>query len=140
MTYSDDMLRDMLETQKHFQNDLGYDFDKMSFEKRVEYIFEYSRHLEHEIHEMMQELPYFKSWKQYTGNTGELVAMFRKAQAEWADVMHFFLNVTLALGLNANDLYVDYMQKHSTNHDRQKNTEIYKKCVDGLGGNGEMVP
>ena len=136
MIYADDMLRDMLETQKRFQIDLGYNFDKMSMEDRVAYIFEYTRHLEHEIHEMMQELPYFKSWKKYTGNTGELLAMFCKAQAEWADVMHFFLNVTLALGLNANDLYVDYMQKHATNHDRQKNTEVYKQCLETPEGWG----
>ena len=117
--------------QKRFQEELGYDFATMSDEARVNYISEYVKHLHHEIGEMLQELPFFKSWKQYPADPIVRGLMFHKAWEEWADVLHFFLNVTIGLGLTPDDLYSLYHDKQLVNHTRQLDSVQYKKCVEG---------
>ena len=119
-----DKLDTIFEEQRKFEEKLGYNFDDMSLEERVAYIKEYVLHCEHELHEMLQELPYFKPWKQYDENIG-----FANASAEFADALHFFINVAIALGFSAESLAAAYKNKLSINHMRQTQQE-YKPCVE----------
>ena len=126
-----DKLDKIIDTQRELQEKMGYDFDKMSMEDRAAYIKTYTQHCDHELHEMLQEMPYFKEWKKYPGNTGELRAMFNDAGQEFVDALHFFINVALALGFTADTLYAFYMYKNDINHQRQADKENYKPCVGG---------
>lgn len=115
--------------QQELQESLGYRFEEMTVAERVAYIKEYVLHMEQEVHEMLRELPYFKPWKTY--NPDISAVMFRNAWDEWADVVHFFVNISLALGISAEDLTDLYFQKNKLNHKRQQNKALYKKCVGG---------
>ena len=124
-----DRLDEMFNKQEELQQALGYIFEYMNTEERVDYIKEYSLHLEHELHEMLQELPFFKSWKVYPEDEQTTADKFRAAQQEWADVTHFFLNVSLALGFNAEYLMWLFLDKNAINHNRQQKAD-YKRCVE----------
>lgn len=123
-----DKLKALIETQAQFQKDLGYDFANMDPDRRVEYIKEYAQHLDGEMFEMMRELPYFKSWKKYPTDEEAQNYMFAKAREELVDALHFFLNVIVALGFTADELYHMYCEKNGINYARQEDQENYKKC------------
>lgn len=119
-----DNLKTLLQIQNKLQEDLGYNFSTMTKKEKSAYIIEYAMHTDHELHEMLAEIPYFKSWKKYhEGN--DYVA----AKKEFVDVLHFFLNIALALGFTSNELFDAYMEKHKENYERQASTN-YKKCVE----------
>lgn len=126
-----DNLTNMFRMQRTFQEELGYDFNHMSNEELVAYIKEYMLHCEHELHEVVQELPFFKPWKDYSQLAPhELREMFRKAEDEYVDVLHFFMNIGIALGFTGQTLFERFCAKHEINYDRQLE-EGYKKCVEG---------
>ena len=110
----------MLDKQRELQERLGYDIDNMSTEERTAFIKEFSIHLNNEMNELLYELPYFKPWKDYDKETFEqIVERFNKGRKEYIDMIHFMLNIALALGLDEDDLYTMYMDKNKENHDRQ---------------------
>lgn len=119
-----DRLAVLFGMQKALQTELGYNFDSMTDEERSAYIKEYAQHLDHEMHEMLQELPFFKSWKKYPKYDLTL------AREEFADALHFFLNCAIGLGLTAESLFNMFMDKNAINYERQEDTENYKKCVE----------
>lgn len=119
-----DKLDELFRKQEELQNKLGYDFSTMTDQQRSAYIIEYSQHLDHEMHEMLQELPFFKSWKKYPEYDLE------EAKQEFADALHFFLNVAMGLGFTADSLFFAFLGKNIINHVRQENTTEYKKCVE----------
>ncbi len=65
-----------------------------------------------ELTELIQETDW-KSWKTPIGIQRE------KAIEEWADALHFFVNVGIALGLNAETAFYAYYSKNIENHKRQ---------------------
>lgn len=130
-----DKLEDMLATQKQFEHSLGYSIDDMSNQERAAYIKEYTLHCEHELHEMLQEIPYFKPWKKYTGRENLLLA-----RKEFIDAWHFFMNIMLALGFDADVLFNMYQDKHVTNEDRQADKEHYKPCIESKVTNETSSP
>ena len=58
---------------------MHYDFDSMTTEQRAAYVKEYTLHCEHEMHEALQEIPFFKPWKRYDKD-----AVSEKNQVMWA--------------------------------------------------------
>lgn len=113
-------LAEMLDTQAKFQLRLDPDFYAMSVKDRVAFIKEHSIHLNQEVNEMLYELPFFKPWKNYDGMTAEQIdAAFDKARMECVDAWHFFMNIMLALGFDADSFYTMYMAKNRENHRRQ---------------------
>lgn len=125
-----DKLTEMLTAQLELQQRLGFDFEAMTTEEKTAYIKEYSGFVGDELYEMQRELPYYKPWRKYS-NDRELVAVqYDKARKEFADAIHFVLNIALALGLSADDIYKLYCDKNAINHQRQENTTEYKPCVD----------
>jgi dimeric dUTPase (all-alpha-NTP-PPase superfamily) len=126
-----DMLVGLLNQQQKLEEDLGYNLNTMTLEERAAFIKEYVMHTDHEMHEMLQELPFFKSWKKYSTDEETTQIAYAKARKEWIDVLHFFLNVTLGLGFTPEELYVMYQEKHDENYRRQQDRNNYKKCVEG---------
>lgn len=125
-----DKLEAIVQQQKAFQMQLGYDIENMSVEERTAYIKEYVLHTTDELHEMLRELPYFKPWKKYNEYQPDIDHRYFKAAEEFTDVVHFILNIALGLGLSADYIYKAYMQKQGINIDRQTDTAKYKKCVE----------
>lgn len=117
----EEKLRLMLETQDAFQKRLGYYVDKMTDEQLSGYIKEHTLHCMHELHEMLQELPYFKPWKTYKPEN----CSYSRCIKELIDAWHFFMNIMLALGIDANVLFSEYFIKLDENYQRQ-NTPGYK--------------
>lgn len=120
-----DMLVDMFEKQAAMQRRMGFNHAEMSPEERTAYIKEYTLHCTHEMHEMLQKLPYFKAWKRY--NDTEI---HYEVLEELIDAWHMFMNVALALGLTADQFYDIYTYKNNVNHQRQDNTAEYKPCKE----------
>lgn len=118
-----DKLEQLMSMQEELQNKLGYDISGMPVAERTAYIKEYTLHTEHELHEMLAELPFFKPWKQYSDIS------YDTARKEFVDALHFFINVALALGFSADELLELYMDKNKENYTRQEDTENYKPCV-----------
>lgn len=113
-------LESMLDAQRAFQVRLDPDFTNMTTQQRVAFIKEHSIHLNQEVNEMLYELPYFKPWKNYDGLTaGQEEEMLEKARMELIDAWHFFMNMAIALGLNAEQFYTMYLAKNGENHRRQ---------------------
>ena len=113
-------LQEMLDAQSVFQVRVGYDISNMSTEECTAYIKEYSLHMTQELHEMLHELPFFKPWKDYTDMTfGEVVMRQSRAREEYIDVLHFMLNIALALGLTEDDIFQAFVKKHAINNKRQ---------------------
>lgn len=115
-----DKLTHMMQLQRTFQERLGTDFDNMTTQERVAFIKEHSIHLNQEINEMLYELPYFKPWKDYSSVTeaDETYALV-KAKVELIDAWHFFMNIALALGMDADEFHHIYAAKNAENHRRQ---------------------
>lgn len=127
---STDKLDRLFAMQAAFQHELGYSIADLGKKERSAFIIEYAVHTEHELHEMLQELPYFKSWKKY--DVADYEASIGKARGEFVDVLHFFLNVAMALGFTPDTLYRAFLDKHDINHARQRDTAHYKKCFEAV--------
>ena len=110
----------MMDKQLELQERLGYDIDGMDTEDRADYIKEFSIHLTQELHELLYEIPFFKKWKNYSNMTEEEInTSWAAAKKEYIDMLHFMLNIGLALGLSAKEIHDMYMDKNKENHERQ---------------------
>lgn len=124
-----DKLKEMLAAQLELQKALGYNFDTMTVSERTAYIKEYTAFTIDELYEVMRELPFYKPWKKYADDDSTVIVQYANARAEFADVLHFILNIALALGLSAEDIQLLFNDKHEINYARQTNTTEYKPCV-----------
>ena len=114
------MLQEMMDKQLELQERLGYDIDGMDTEDRADYIKEFSIHLTQELHELLYEIPFFKKWKDYSNMTEEEInTSWAAAKKEYIDMLHFMLNIGLALSLSAEEMHDMYMDKNKENHERQ---------------------
>lgn len=113
-------LQEMLNAQENLQERLGYDVKEMTAKEITAYIKEHSIHLNQEMNEMLYELPWFKPWKDYSNMTlDEEMTAFNKAREEYIDMLHFMLNIGLALGFEEADMHNMYFDKNKENHKRQ---------------------
>ena len=111
---------------------MHYDFANMTTEQRAAYVKEYTMHCEHELHEALQEIPFFKPWKRYDKDdeSEKNTVMWAKARKEFVDALHFFLCVAIGLGFTSDELYAMYCDKNAVNYERQKDQATYKPCAD----------
>lgn len=116
-----DMLTTMVKMQKTLQETaMGYDFDNMSSQDRTAYIKEMSIHINQELNELLYELPFFKPWKDYSNMTdAEIADAFTKASKEFIDLVHFMLNVGIALNMTSSTMFTEYYMKNKENYERQ---------------------
>ena len=115
----EDPLTHMLEMQKEFQNrvDSRYNGD---LKERAAFLRDHFVFCDQELQEMLYEIPFFKHWKSYSSMTPEEIAeAFDKAKNELIDAWHFFMNLSIGLGMDAEEFYQRYLDKHKENIRRQ---------------------
>lgn len=124
--------------QLQAQRERGYDFKAMSRKERVEYIKKHVLYMIVELGEFLNELPDFKEWKVYPKDAKLLSDA---AEEEFADVVHFFLNICIAAGIDDILLCALYMMKHDKNMERLADTAHYRKDVpdEHTTGDGESA-
>lgn len=114
------MLKTIMNTQKALQERLGYNFETMTDEQRAAFMRDHRGYLEDEVAEALYEMPFYKAWKNYSGMPDEAKQeAWQKVRMELVDSLHFFVNLLLAAGFTADELYKMYMAKNKENHRRQ---------------------
>ena len=117
------MLGKIFELQKAFQLALGTlpeDVGSMSTKDNTNFIKDHAQYADQEMHEMLRELQNFKPWKTYNWTEEEKAAQLKKARGEFIDVFHFIVNIALALGMSAEDVFIGYCYKNNINYKRQE--------------------
>lgn len=99
-------MQDLFDKQKAFQTRLKNDIYAQSF------ITHQTLAAVVELAEAVQETPW-KPWKKSATYNVE------KFQEELIDVLHFLINLFLASGMDAQDVYYKFMEKNKENFDRQ---------------------
>lgn len=128
-----DKLEALLAKQKELQiTGMHYNFDAMTTEERAAYVKEYALHCEHELHECLAEIPFFKPWKRYDhdAESEKNIMMWAAARKEFIDALHFFLCVAIGLGFTADELFAMYCDKNAINYERQQDQSVYKPSAD----------
>lgn len=127
-----DSLKEMLTAQKEFRERVDMSFYDMTPLQRVQYIKEYSIHLNQEINEMLYELPFFKPWKDYSAMTeAEQNVAMEKARMEMIDAWCFFMNMCIMLDFTPESFYNMYLDKVTENHKRQDDGYTHDKSFRG---------
>jgi dimeric dUTPase (all-alpha-NTP-PPase superfamily) len=114
-------LSKIFEMQKSLQLRLGQDFSTMSLEQRTQLIKDNYTYMITEMTELIENLP-FKHWKKYTAEQKQdFTSEEHKLETwyEWCDVMHFFVNVGLLLGIDGDAAWKLYASKNAENFARQ---------------------
>lgn len=113
----------MMGMQKDFQKLVGFNFEEMGEVEKSAYIKEMMLWVTDEMSEALHELKHAKGWsKKYDSWTPEqTVAQNDKFKDEMVDAFHFFMNILLASGMDANELFNRYFDKNKINIERQKN-------------------
>lgn len=116
-----DKLQAMMEMQKQFQERVGFNFEQMDVKERCAYIKEMMLWVTDEMSEALHELPFAKGWsKKYDSWSDEKIdEQIKKFQKEMVDSFHFFMNILLASGMDADSLFDEYIVKNKINIDRQ---------------------
>lgn len=109
-----DTLNSILLLQQMFQMRLGSIFD-------TQFIMNHALYAEAELQEMLRELEGFKAWKIYDWTDEEREEHLANAKEEWIDVLHFLLNIAIALGMSSDEIFELYVKKNLVNHQRQDN-------------------
>ena len=109
-----DMFHDLFERQKALSLTFGDDFSKMSLEQKEEYTKDKVLALLDETHEVLREINW-KSWKKTKKEIDQ-----SKLLEELSDALHFYINLCLAWGFSAEDVYEAYLKKDKENYKRIK--------------------
>ena len=109
-----DLLKDLFRRQNELSKAFGDDFSKMTLEQKEQYTKDKVLALLDEIHEVLRETNW-KSWKKEKKeiNKDHLLT-------ELSDVFHFYINLCLAWGFTADDVYDAYVKKDDENYERIK--------------------
>ena len=120
-----DSLQFMMDQQKVFQERFGHIFEGMDDIERVQFIKTHSYFIIEEIVEMLRTNPYHKPWKDYSHLTKEEIdEMWIEAREEYIDVLHFVINIGLALGLDSQTINQMYKDKNKINIRRQEDPSL----------------
>lgn len=111
----------MMQSQKHFQESLGYNFESMTDEERIDFIKNMTLALGDELHEALGEV----GWKPWATSRHINREAYR---GELVDAWHFFMNLLIVVGVTAEELEQKYYAKLNKNYKRQK------EGYDGVAG------
>jgi len=118
-------LQFLLDSQELFQNRMGTDFKKLSIKESSAYLKEHGYFLMEEVMEMFREMPYHKSWKDYSKWDDETHAdQLELMKDEAIDALHFMINILLVLGMNESEVVARYKEKNKLNYLRQENPHL----------------
>ena len=112
-----DKLQEMLNKQEALQVRLNSLPDRKDEHATTKFIRDNVIYTMDELSEMMREIPFNKHWKDYTNF--DRPTRLNNARVEYIDALHFFMNIGLALGLDAEMIYSLYMDKNTENHKKQ---------------------
>ncbi len=135
LTPAGDMLELMMNHQEHMQTKTyGYEYKGMSLNQLKDYLMMNNHALNDELHEMLDALggindgignAVWKPWKaeHLSGNVLSLDSLSQNDRKELifevADVLCFFMNIPIALGISPKELFNVYMAKAQENQARQ---------------------
>ncbi|MFQ6055832.1 MAG: dUTPase [Methanosarcinales archaeon] len=106
-----DYLKKMIEKQTDLQNKMLAKY-AYAFHSNEDYILQNARWTQDELSELIRALgPFNKPWKH-----GDID--IDKVKEEAIDVLHFLLNIFIALDMDAEDIYNTYIQKNEKNYKR----------------------
>lgn len=125
-----DILTSMLDMQRKSQEFRGFAFP-MEGHTAAEYIKTHTLHCIDELCEMLHEVKGYKEWKVYDfSNEADNEMKKLLAKEELVDAVHFLMNIMLALGMSAKELYAMYATKSAVNYARLADTTNYKKDTE----------
>lgn len=107
-----DHLVKLFKLQEELQRKMGYDFPWMSTREKVDYVRWNVLAATDELHEALAET----SWKPWA--TGEVRLNRAKLAGELVDALHFVINMCLAAGYDAHQIFEAYAAKHQVNRTR----------------------
>jgi uncharacterized protein YabN with tetrapyrrole methylase and pyrophosphatase domain len=119
--YQEQTLSKIFEMQKSLQLRLGQDFSHMTLEERTQLIKDNYTYMITEMTELIENLP-FKHWKKYSDEQKrDFTSEEHRLETwyEWCDVLHFFVNVGLLLGIDGETAWRLYATKNAENFARQ---------------------
>lgn len=108
-----DHLVRLFKLQEELQRKMGYEFNWMSTREKVEYIRWNVLAATAELHEALDET----SWKPWATGIARLDR--HRFRGELVDALHFLINMWLAAGYSAHEVYEAYTAKHDVNQARQ---------------------
>lgn len=116
-----DKLIEMFNTQKLLQQRLGT-FDKIKDDSDLQqFINQMTLAVHEEVVEMLKKSPYKNpNYVKFGWKTTQQwdIEMFKM---ELIDIWHFLMNLSLAVGMDADEFFNVYMKKNKENHERQDN-------------------
>lgn len=110
-----DKLEDLFKRQRELQEYFGNQLENFSEEERQQYTKDNILGLLDETHEILRET----NWKHWRKTKKEV--SHENLLEEISDAFHFYINICLVWGFDANQLYEAYLKKDK---------EIYKR-IDG---------
>lgn len=118
-------LQFFMDSQKKFQERMGNIFEEMSIQEKSAYIKEHGYFLMEEVMEMFREMPFHKSWRDYS-DWDEMThaEQLQLMKEEAIDAFHFMINIFLALGMDGNEVLRMYMDKNKLNYQRQEDSTL----------------
>ena len=132
---STDTLGDVMNLQKDTQENIyGYDFTNMSLRELMDFWHINTHALIDEIHEATDALggikdgdgnAIWKNWKKAYANFGDkkFTDLSESDQIECkfevVDILHFFLNMGISIGMTPQEMFNMYMSKNKANRQRQ---------------------
>ena len=133
---SSDTLGDIMALQKDTQNHVyGWDFEGMTLREIMNFWHANTHAMVDEIHEATDALGGIKDgggnaiWKYWKKDFGKYGFMKfsdlsesdqLEAKFEIIDMLHFFMNYAISIGMTPKEMYNMYMSKNKENRDRQE--------------------
>jgi len=108
-------LRTIIEEIKDYQLAMGYDFEAMSPEDRMQALRNYVVALQAEQVELLDEVSW-KPWRKYEDQKPN--PNTRKIALEWVDMLFFLVDQSFCLGITPDDILTAYETKLANNHKR----------------------
>ena len=134
---SKDTLGDILNLQGDTQKNVyGYNFDGMSLRDLMHFWHTNNHSLIDEIHEATDALggikdgkgnaiwkPWKKSYSDYNDIKFSDLSPSDQLECKFeiVDILHFFMNMAVSIGMTPQEMYNMYMSKNKANRERQKN-------------------
>lgn len=107
-------LVDLISRIKTYQKDLGYDYSTMSLPDRMDMLIQNSCALNVEIGELLREVP----WKPWRPIDDQQHSTHDTIAKEFVDCLFFLINISMCVGLDADDILDAFEQVMQSNYDR----------------------
>lgn len=115
-----DRLEAIIEKQRKLQERVDKRYTSEDPAVRAAFMRDHRGYLADELAEALYEMPNYKQWKDYSDMSPEKrEVQWQKVRMELIDCLHFFVNLLIGAGMNAEEIYQMYMAKNDENHRRQ---------------------